>query len=60
MVICGPPRPGRWKLVLAGAMAAGVAALIVLRIPDAAADVRAASARVDGRRLPWLGAAGNQ
>jgi uncharacterized membrane protein YbhN (UPF0104 family) len=50
------PRP-RWKLVLAGALAAGVAALIVLRIPGAAADVRAASARVDGRRLPWLGAA---
>jgi len=54
-----PPRPRlrRWKLVLAGALAAGVAALIVLRIPDAAADVRAVSARVDGRRLPWFGAA---
>ena len=54
-----PPRPWprRWKLVLAGALAAGVAALIVLRLPDAAADVRAASSQVDGRRLPWLGAA---
>jgi len=54
-----PPRPWprRWKLVFAGALTAGVAALIVLRIPDAAADVRAASAQVDGRRLPLLGAA---
>jgi len=54
-----PPRPWprRWKLVFAGALTSGVAALIVLRIPDAAADVRAASAQVDGRRLPLLGAA---
>ena len=33
-----PPRPWprRWKLVFAGALTSGVAALIVLRIPDAA------------------------
>ena len=51
------PRPRRWTLVLAGALAAGVAVLIALRIPAAAADVRAALARVDGRRLPWFAAA---